>query len=84
VEAGAFRGVSCFQAPATYHDVCRVRNVDRYASVDISLDRIEARAVEPPSKRISNLTLRKLGPTQPWGPARIRGVHQARRKNAGP
>ena len=45
---GRFGEFSCFQAAATYHDVCRVRNVDRYASVDISLDRIEARAVELP------------------------------------
>ena len=45
---GRFGEFSCFRAAATYHDLCRVRNVDRYASVHISLDRIEARAVEPP------------------------------------
>ena len=81
---GRLGELSCFQAAATYHDVCRVRNVDRYASVDISLDRIEERAVEPASKRISNLTLRKLGPTHPWGPARIRGVHQGASKKCRP
>jgi hypothetical protein len=51
---------SCSWAAATYHQVYRVRDVGRRASIKIDLDRIEDVQSSAKSKRISSLTLRKL------------------------
>jgi hypothetical protein len=47
------QGVLLLPAVAAYHDVDRVRDVGRYASLEISLDRIEERAVERPVENAS-------------------------------